>query len=95
MDLIEVNHFHDAEKIRFSQMIYWSMIRGELHVRTWRVIDNDYYVPRDAAGYCDIVIRDGVTYRIRSKSYRETWTDYDPEVVDRRVWPEEFRQWIY
>jgi hypothetical protein len=64
-------------------------------VRAWRLVKNPSQLPqRDwASGGYSATWQDGEQIRhIRSKSIRETWTQYDPELVEREFLPKEKRK---
>jgi hypothetical protein len=64
-------------------------------VRAWRLVKNPNLLPiRDwtTGGYRSIW-QDGEQVRdIRAKSFRETWTQEDPELIERRFLPKEKRR---
>lgn len=92
VDLIEVNHFYDDQaRLVFDQIIYydWSSEHNRYQVRDWRLIKSESQIPlRDwrSGGYVsewqDFKQRNGLR-RVKAKSLRETWTQYDPELVER------------
>jgi hypothetical protein len=90
-DVVEVNHFYDADgRLVFDQVIFWDWCDGaERHqVRAWRLLKSCSQWPaRDWArgGYLAVWI-DGERLRVvRGTSLRETWTQYDPELLERQV----------
>lgn len=64
-------------------------------VRAWRLVKNPNQIPyRDwrCGGYATLW-QDGEQMRfIRSTSIRETWTQYDPELIEREYLPKEKRR---
>jgi hypothetical protein len=98
VDLIELNHFYDEHgRLVFDQVIFydWSAAEGRYHVRAWRLVKNSSQLPqRDwATGGYTAMWQDGEQLRhIQSKSIRETWTQYDPELVEREYLPKERRK---
>lgn len=100
VDLVEVNHFYDDQgRLVFDQVIYydWSERHSRFQVRDWRLLKSPAQVPlRDwrGGGYVseweDFKQRNGLR-RIKTKSIRETWTQYDPELVEREFLPQEKR----
>ena len=100
VDLVEVNHFYDDQgRLVFDQVIYfdWSAQQGRYQVRDWRLLKTQTQVPlRDwrEGGYVseweDFKQRNGLR-RVKSKSVRETWTQYDPELVEREFLAQEKR----
>ena len=105
VDLIELNHFYDEQgRLVFDQVIFydWSATDARYNVRAWRLVKNAAQLPqRDwasalsgvpAGGY-SAMWQDGEQIRhIYSKSIRETWTQYDPELLEREYLPKERRK---
>ena len=98
VDLIELNHFYDEHgRLVFDQVIFydWSAGEARYNVRAWRLVKNPAQLPqRDwrLGGY-SAMWQDGEQTRyIYSKSIRETWTQYDPELVEREYLPKERRR---
>ena len=98
VDLIEVNHFYDEQgRLVFDQVIFydWSKDDARYTVRAWRLVKNPAQLPqRDwkTGGYL-AVWQDGELLRhVRANSIRETWTQYDPELVERGHLPKERRK---
>lgn len=101
VDLIEINHFYDDQgRLVFDQVIYydWCTDQSRYQVRDWRLLKSPAQVPlrdwRDG-GYVsewqDFKQRNGVR-RVKAKSVRETWTQYDPELVEREFLAQEKRE---
>ena len=98
VDLMEVNHFYDEQgRLVFDQVIFydWSSEHSRYMVRAWRLVKNPAQLPsrdwRDG-GY-QAVWQDGeILRRVQSPSMRETWTQYDPELVEREYLPKERRK---
>ena len=98
VDLIELNHFYDEHgRLVFDQVIFydWSAADARYNVRAWRLVKNPAQLPhRDwsSRGY-SAMWQDGEQIRyIYSMSIRETWTQYDPELVEREYLPKERRK---
>ena len=98
VDLIELNHFFDEHgRLVFDQVIFydWSSADGRYNVRAWRLVKNPAQLPqRDwATGGYSAMWQDGEQLRhVQSRSIRETWTQYDPELVEREYLPKERRK---
>jgi hypothetical protein len=98
VDLIEVNHFYDDQgRLVFDQCIFydWSPADGRFMVRAWRLVKNPSQLPqRDwAAGGYTAVWQDGdVLRKVVSEGMRESWTQHDPELVEREYLPKERRR---
>jgi hypothetical protein len=107
-DLIELNHHYDDEgRKTFSQLIFyeWDAYDCRHQVRAWRMLKEtakeatdprkpnwqvhfDYERQRWIAtgddGECNREVRAGL--------FRETWTQYDPELLERDILPKEHRR---
>ena len=98
VDLMEVNHFHDDHgRLVFDQVIFyeWSPQQGRHQVQAWRLLKNSHQRPRRDYPTGDYVAtwQDGETLReVRSATVRESWTQYDPELVEREHLPKEKRK---
>jgi hypothetical protein len=99
---MEVNHFYDEQgRLVFDQIIFydWSADDARYMVRAWRLVKNPNQLPqRDwkSGGYVALWQDSGqggeVLRHVHSKSIRETWTQYDPELVEREYLPKERRK---
>ena len=95
-DLVELTHFFDGEgRTVFDQVIYWNWHPEEYayRVRAWRRLKSSQMRPRRSrAGAWRAVWWDGERLReVRSGSFCETWTQYDPELLDSRDFPKGLR----
>ena len=96
VDVIEVNHFYDdCGRHVFDQQIFWDWSGTRYQVVAWRLIKSPEMLPhRDwkRGGYV-AMWRDNETLReVRAPAIRETWTQYDPELAERQVLPQEQRR---
>ena len=99
VDLIELNHCFDHKgKLQFVQIIYWdwSPDYGRHHVITYVMMNANIQPPHRENGR-DYVSRFydprvSAEREIRSSCYRETFTDYDPERDNLRVFDLEYRR---
>ena len=95
--LVEVNHYYDDRgNLVFDQLIFWTWCENDSahRVVAWRFIKRPGQYPRRdwrRGGFVTIWIDDGELRRVYSKSSRETWTQYDPEVDDRKFLRQEQR----
>lgn len=97
VDLIEINHFHDDQgRPVFDQIIFydWSLTDHRYQIRDWRLLKNPNQLPlrRTSDGeyvavWSDFKNRD-VLRKTQAKLVRESWTQYDPELVEREFLPE-------
>ncbi len=98
VDLIELNHFYDEHgRLVFDQVIFydWSDADSRYMVRAWRIVKHPAQVPcRDweDGGYVALWQDEDVLRQVRAASVRETWTQHDPELVEREFWPKEKRR---
>lgn len=94
-ELVEVNHYHDANREPvFSQLIFyeWSAQRKRYDIREWRLIKNQSMYPVPKHGRW--LLRwhdDGIMREVTIASVRETWTQHDPELVEREYLPQDQR----
>lgn len=93
---IEINHYYgNNDEEVFTQLIFWER-RGPLRVvLDWRIIKRPERLPRrdPKTGWYILRWMDGDVYReVRARSRIETWTDHDPEMLNRIVWPQELRR---
>jgi hypothetical protein len=90
VDLAEVNHFHgDDGKLVFTQLIFWDWCntRKRYVVRQWQIVDDQSaYSAQRIGGTWKVRYFDREHQMIRivtAKFFRSTFTDIDPERVDR------------
>ena len=101
VDLVELNHFYDDNgKHIFDQLIFydWSGEESRFQVRAWRLIKSPSQMPQRnwKSGEYESVWHDGdVLRKIYAASFRETWTQYDPELVERSSLPREQRRELH
>lgn len=103
VDLIEVNHFHDdLGRHVYDQVIFygWSKSSGDYHVRAWCLLDDPsrWPVKNHKSGFYHVhwFDRDNRLHReVYAKHYNETWTQVDPERVNKRLLDEKFRTALY
>ena len=97
VDMIELNHFVDDEgREVFQQVIFydWSKAHDCFHVRAWRLIKKPSQLPQrrwDPKQYQCTWNDEGLLRQVWAPSMRETWTQRDPERVNRAILPEEQR----
>ena len=100
VDLIELNHFYDDQgKHAYDQVIFyeWSPDYRRFHVIAWSLIEDDMSrVPFQQPGSREYAVnwfdRDSKVEReVRSKLFRETWSQVDPERANKRLIEEKHR----
>jgi len=97
VEMIELNHLYDGQgKLVLDQWIFydWSGRLSQFVVVDWRRSKTDIFVSKNwKTGEYNLTFFDGDYLRkIRSKIYRETWTQYDPELKNREIVPVEHRR---
>ena len=98
VDLIEVNHFYDDQgRHVFDQVIFydWEDSHSRHMVRAWRLVKNPAQLPQrnwKDGTYVSIWYDNDVLRKVQAKSMRESWTQYDPELVEREYLPKEKRK---
>ncbi len=97
VDLIELNHFVDDEgREVFRQVIFydWSDEHHRFHVRAWRLIKQDSQLPNrrwNPQRYQCTWHDDGLLRQVWAPKLRETWSQRDPERVNRAMLAEDQR----
>ena len=97
-DVIELNHFYDdAGRHVFDQVIFYTWDGSRHQVLDWRLVKSPSYLPqRSARGAWQCLFVDGssrdVLRQVTGRSFRETWTQFDPELAEREVLPKEHRR---
>lgn len=92
-DMLELNHFYDENgKLVFTQWIGWDW-NDQLgtYVAQWYILKNQSH----SVQFDGLVLRCnhyGKRYKIISKSFRETWTQYDPERFDYAIYNGDYRK---
>jgi len=101
VDLIELNHFVDDEgREVFRQIIFydWSHEHRRFHVRAWRLIKRDSHLPLrrwNPQRYQCTWHDDGHRRQVWASKMRETWSQRDPERVNREMLPEDQRKPLF
>jgi len=90
VDVVELNHFYDDEgKPVFDQLIFYRWEPAGFHrLIDYRLVKSRECLPqRQQHGWFSLWWDEGELRRVDAASYRETWTQYDPELVDRENHP--------
>lgn len=96
-DLIEQNHcFNENAVYQYSQFIIWGWDEEQsaYHVRWWLLDKSSRRFERDGQGGASVMwseVSQNLIRSVSSPAYRETWTCYDPEALDREELPESRR----
>ncbi len=95
-DSVELNHFYDEHgRLVFDQVIWWDWsCRDERYqVVDWRLVKQPWQVPVMERGGYRCLWLDGEQMRcVYSRSYQESWLQYDPELAEREILPKEARR---
>lgn len=100
VDLIELNHFYDdLGRHAYDQVIFyeWSPDYRRFHVIAWCLVENDLSRlptrnPHNGEYFVRWHDRDAKVRReVRSKLYRETWSQVDPERINKKLLDEKYR----
>ena len=97
-DVVEVNRFYDEDGRQvFTQLIFWDWIadQGAFRVFAWRIVKSPDQMPvYDGWRGCYVTqfFDQNTLRRVRAKSRRDTWTQYDPELFDRQFLPQQSRR---
>lgn len=98
VDLVELNHFLDEHgREVFRQVVFfdWSRKNRQFEVRAWRLVKHPSQLPRRVDPTSNYLVRwqdKSVTREVRAGSMRETWSQADPERVNRAILPENQRR---
>lgn len=96
--IVERNHYYDQNgKHVFDQLIWYDFdpAQNRYQVRDWRLVREPEHAPvwDESRGCYRAVFMDGKTLRdVRACIYRETWTQYDPEIYEREYLPKDCRR---
>lgn len=100
-DCVELNHFYDDDgRHVFDQVIFYAWDGRRHQVLDWRLVKEPSLRPqrlwsaREERWQClwaDGQNRDQLR-RVLASSFRETWTQFDPELAEREFLPKEDRR---
>lgn len=92
-DVLEINHVYDEQaKHVFSQVLAWRWSDYGLHCQWWMRHEPRYHVIRERDTYSTLIHPSlGATVRVEAPCFRETWTQWDREIVDRQCFPPHLR----
>lgn len=101
VDLIEVNHYYNEHgRLVFDQIIFyeWSDTKARYDILAWRLLKRPSQLPiKDwKTGLYQAIWHDGSTLRhVVGKAFRESWTQYDPELRERDFLPKDERKELF
>lgn len=87
VDVIELNHVYDNEgKPVLSQFIFWNRTDSGFEIVAWRLYCGES-ISRSNRN-CHVILVQADTFRkVNSLQFKETWTQYDPEMRERTKLP--------
>lgn len=93
VDAIELNHVFDNEgKLILDQLIFHEQTDSSFRIRAWR-LHKGQQVSRHPSGDYVLLWHDGTVLReVRAKLFRESWSQHDPELRERSVYPKDMRR---
>lgn len=95
VSVTEINHYYDHNGCHiFDQIIYWDWEQDHYSVRAWELLKHESQIPRYIRRREWVTTHfDGETLRrVRAESFRETWTQWDVELLERDLLPPERRR---
>lgn len=101
VDVTEINHYYNEHgRLIFDQIIYydWNPVKGRYDVVDWRHAKTEGQIPirNYKTGEYEAVWHDCKPWDllrcVKARSIRETWTNYDPEQLERDLLPAENRR---
>ena len=89
VDWIERNHYHDQQgRLVFTQVIFWEWNDTDFRVRDFRIERENMQLDPEKIRWME---RDYFR-EVSAETITESWTQYDPEVFDRRFLPQQQRR---
>lgn len=100
VDVLETNHFFDENgRHVFTQHIYYTFCHGDCrhHVIAWRMHKTDHQIPHldSRGGFTQIWVDADQLRCVRIWSLRETWTQFDVELIERQWLAREARRELF
>lgn len=96
VDLIEVNYKHDQGSLGYVQVIAWEWAEDyqRLHCVGWWIADKlgDYPALTIRGDYLAEKNLYGKQVTVRAPHIRLTWTESDPERLNKDLFPEKYRR---
>lgn len=93
VDQIHLNHVYDeSAKPILDQWIFHDATDAGWQIRAWR-LDKGAQIQRHPSGDYMLLWHDGDVLReVRAKLFKETWTQHDPEMRERSIYPADERR---
>ncbi|MCD0461475.1 hypothetical protein [Roseiconus lacunae] len=98
VDLVELNHFLDDHgREVFRQVVFydWSGKNRQFEVRAWRLVKHSSQLPRQQHRGEGYIVRwqdKHLTREVIARTMRETFSQDDPERINRHILPENERR---
>ena len=93
VDLVEKNHYYDCDgREVFCQWIFYDWQGGRHQVVAWRMAREEHNF-RQAPPV--LTWSENGVRQIRGMYWRETWTQWDPEIADREILERKSRRGIF
>lgn len=92
VDLAELNHFRAGDRTLTQLILYdWHSVEDVHLVVAWQMLHEEEhrFIQRSGNQW---VIHWAPGVRVRAAAFRETWTDHDPEMANRKLLPEDRRR---
>jgi hypothetical protein len=97
VDLLELNHVHDSRgNLIYRQLVFydWRPQSGEYQVRSarlWKIADGRPERDYRRNDWVLVYVDGEILREVRAAIFRETWTQYDVEQIERTRLPKEYR----
>ena len=106
-DVIEIHHVYDSSsrvdsfgkfkvevKHRATYLLFWDWVPHENDwvCICWRRWAEDYPMRRGGVWFVHFVDKGGTFREVQAICFRETWSDFDAEVVNRRKYENRYRR---
>jgi len=96
-DRLDINHVYCEDgSVRFTQLVFWrwSRIDRRFYSFGFKIVkDEKPMVRKTAHGYVAEWSKNGRRVRVTADSFIEWHSSYDPEMLDRRCFPDVVREW--
>lgn len=99
-ELVEINHFYSEDGMKtFDQVIFydWDDKACRFQVVDWRLIKKGFQCSKDVDRNLFVTtwLDHDQHRKVVSPLFRETWTQVDPELQERHVFPQDRRRKLY
>lgn len=91
-DLIEINHYKPNGHVVFTQVIAWDW---DAQYKRWNAQQWGMAREWDRTNNVTTIHTDTKTIKVRSKLFRETTTQHDPERDNQTLFPTKYRRAVW